>query len=141
MNRTVKIIGKALVLWAGVGVAGQSRAAQEPPEPFHGRSFAPLLRGESMEPPREFAVTARFLRAEPGAKPTKWVTPVLYAEEWAYAPIGAGGERELYEIRKDPYAKNDVAREHPDVTNELHAKFLDWLRKMEAPAEAIAPFE
>jgi len=118
-----------------------------PPEPFHGRSFAPLLRGEPQAPLHDadilhpYVITASFLRREPDAAPSKWTTPVLYTEKWAYAPIGAHGASELYDLETDPYAETDIASDHPDVVRGLHAKLLAWLREMEAPGEAIAAFE
>ena len=67
-------------------------------------------------------------------------TPVVYTDTWAYAPIGAMGERELYDLTKDPNAETDVAGNHPDVCDDLHAKLVDWLREMDAPEEAVAVF-
>lgn len=116
-------------------------AKVEPPQPFHGRSFAPLLRGESTQPLRDCAITASYLRIEKGAKPTKWNTPVLYTDKWAYAPIGMLGERELFDLDRDPYAEHNVIGEHPLVSRRLHDRFLAWLREIGAPAAATAAFE
>jgi arylsulfatase A-like enzyme len=117
-------------------------AEADPPEPFHGRSFAPLLRGEPAGPLHEFAITASFLRAPEGGKiAAKSVTPVVYTEQWAYAPIGADGQRELYDLTTDPYAETDVAADHPAVADELHGKLVGWLKDIDAPAEARAVFE
>ena len=75
------------------------------------------------------------------AKYAKKTTPVLYTEKWAYAPIGAAGQRELYDLDSDPYAETDVAAEYPHVVTELHGKLVAWLKALDAPAEAIAVFE
>ena len=113
-----------------------------PPAPFHGRSFAPILRGESDQPIRDFAITAQHLRPDGDARqPSSWTTPVLYTERWAYAPIGAQGVPELYDLTSDPYAESDVASQHPDVVAQLHESLLSWLRSVDAPAEAIQVFE
>jgi arylsulfatase A-like enzyme len=109
----------------------------DPPEPTHGISFAPNLRGKSAEPIREVAITSRFLRRENGNIPPGSVTPVLYTEKWAYVPIGAEGKAELHDIEQDPYAVNDVSGKHPDVVHDLQAKLLDWLKHVDAPPEAI----
>lgn len=117
---------------AGVEVA--------PPEPFHGRSFAPLLRGEEMAT-RDCVVSGSLLRlSEGGTLPKKCVTPVLYTKKWAYAPIGAEGQRELFDLEADPYGEKNVASTHPDVADSLHARLVAWLREMEAPEGALAPF-
>jgi len=113
-----------------------------PPEPFHGRSFAPLLRGESAEPLRDCAVCASFLRpAEDGRISPKAVTPVLYTRQWAYAPIGPYGERELYEVENDPHCETNIIDKHAEAAAELHGRLLRWMRELDAPAEAIAVFE
>ncbi len=112
-----------------------------PPQPFHGRSFAPLLCGEPQAPLHDCAIAASFLRVDRGARPSKWTTPVLYTEKWAYAPIGAQGERELYDLETDPYAEVNIASEHPDVVRSLHERLIAWLREIAAPQEVIAVFE
>jgi arylsulfatase A-like enzyme len=109
------------------------------PEPFHGRSFAPMLRGEAQVPLHDFVVTASYLDAdESGAIPDEVVTPVLYTHEWAYVPIGAEGERELYALASDPYAEADVAAEKPGVVEKLHDKLIAWLREIDALPETLA---
>ena len=120
-------------------LAGLDAAA---PEAIHGQSFAPLLRGQAAGQSRDFVISASFLRAEEGEKiTTKRVTPVLYTEQWAYAPIGMDGEPELFDLAADPYAETNVAGKHGDVARELHGKLSGWLRDMDAPPEAIAVFE
>jgi len=113
-----------------------------PDEPLHGRSFAPMLRGTKQDPLHDFAISASFCRAESDGKirPND-TTPVLYTDQWAYAPFGPDGRAELFDIRTDPYAENNVADDHPDVVKQLHAKLVGWLREIDAPAEAVAVFE
>ena len=110
-------------------------AQANPPEPFHGRSFAPQLRGESSDEIHEFAVSGQFIEVKDKMIPEKATTPVLYTKRWAYAPIGAGGSAELYDLASDPYGESDVAKSHPDVVAELHGKFLGWLEEIGAPEE------
>ena len=109
----------------------------DPPEPMHGISFAPALRGSSDESIRDAAITAQFLRAQDGGIRQGATTPVLYTEKWAYAPVGPDGKQELYDIVSDPYATQDVAGQHPAVVKDLHARLLAWLQDMDAPEEAL----
>lgn len=111
-----------------------------PPQPFHGRSFAPLLRGESEEALHDYVITASFLRLEEGSIPAESTTPVIYTEKWAYTPIGAEGTRELYDLEADPYAETNVIAEHPDVADDLHEKLVAWLEEIQAPEEVVAFF-
>jgi arylsulfatase A-like enzyme len=114
----------------------------DPPEPFHGRSFAPMLRGEPQEMLHEFAVTsACLLRPDRSAPPVNITTPMLYTDRWAYAPIGADGRPELFDLDVDPYAERSVAGEQPKVIRELHGRLVAWLREMDAPRETLAWFE
>ena len=119
-------------------LAGLAGIEVDPPQPFHGKSFAPLLRGETAEPLRDVAITASYFRQPPDAAPRKWVTPVVYTEKWAYAPIGIEGARELFDLDADPYAENNVAADNEKVVKELHGKLLGWLKSIDAPPEAIA---
>jgi len=112
-----------------------------PEQPFHGQSFAPLLRGEAQEPLHDCAIAASFFRRDSDAKPAKWTTPVLYTEEWAYVPIGADGEPELFALETDPYNETNVAAAQPEVVTRLHGRLLTWLQEIDAPAEAIAAFK
>jgi len=111
------------------------------PEPIHGRSFAHLLRGTGDRPLRDCAIAASFLRVQPASPATKWTTPVLYTEKWAYAPIGPEGERQLFDLENDPYAETNIAADHPAVVRALHERFVAWMHEVGAPAEAMSPLE
>ena len=111
-----------------------------PPQPFHGQSFAPILRGDSNGPLHDFAISTMFHRADQDHIATSGTTPALYTEKWAYAPIGAYRERELYDLEADPYAEVNVASEHAETVQDLHERLLGWLRGVGAPQEAIDPF-
>jgi len=113
----------------------------EPPDPFHGRSFAPMLRGRRQKPIRDCAVAGCFLRLRDGKAPPKCVTPALYTKDWAYMPIGASGRPELFDLRKDPYGERNLARQHPKLIREFHARLIDWMKQMDAPPEAVAVFD
>ena len=109
----------------------------DPPEPFHGRSIAGLLKGETDAPIRDIAVSASFARGQNGAWPDNAVTPVVYTGDWAYAPVGAAGEKELYDTGKDPAAETNVAGDHADVARDLHDRLIGWCEEVAAPAEAV----
>ncbi len=108
-----------------------------PPVPFHGQSFAPSLRGEMQAPIRDWATCGCFLRNQQGSVSDTATTPVVYADRWAYAPIGQDGGAELYDLEADPYAEVNVIADHGDVAEELHARLLQWLEEIEAPGDAI----
>ena len=109
------------------------------PEPLHGQSFAPLLRGDPSAPLRSEAISASFLRPSEVDPPTA-AMPVVYTDEWAYVPIGPLGQRELYHLPNDPYAERNIAADHPQIVEALHARLLEWLREVEAPEEASLVF-
>jgi arylsulfatase A-like enzyme len=111
-----------------------------PPEPFHGGSFAPALRGESQPPLREFAASGQFLRLEESALSRTATIPMLYTPRWAYAPCGPYGGRELFDLEADPGAETNLAGDHPQVAENLHAQFVQWLQDLGAP-EAASVFQ
>ncbi|MFC7336012.1 sulfatase [Haloferula chungangensis] len=39
------------------------------------------------------------------------------------------GSLELYDIAKDPYEKNNLAKESPELTTQLHRQLKEWLKK------------
>lgn len=115
-----------------------------PPEPLHGRSLAPLLRGQSTEPIRELTVAASFpggLREGENRLRPKSVTPVLYTSQWAYVPVGAEGECELYDLRSDAYAETNVAGGNGVVVGALHEKFVAYMKDLNAPEACIEVFK
>ena len=113
----------------------------ETPDPLHGQSFAPVLKGEAQAPIRDFAICGCHIRKKDGQIPNTAVTPVLYTEQWAYVPIGPNGEIELFDLAADPYGETNVAAEHPDIAKDLHGKLAQWLQDVDAPEEALKVFE
>jgi len=113
----------------------------QPPEPFHGKSFASLLRGESDEPVNECAITAACLRFKEGNVAANSNTPMVYTEKWAYAPVGSDGGAELYDLEADPTATNNVAAANPSVVAEMAEKAVKFLKTLDAPGEVAKVFE
>ena len=111
-------------------------ANADPPDPFHGISLAPQLTGADDESPRDIIVAGRFCAPETadGAMPPESVTPVLYTPEWAYAPVGAQGTPELYDLRSDAEAQHNIAPDNPARVAEMRDLFGTWLEQMDAPA-------
>jgi arylsulfatase A-like enzyme len=108
-----------------------------PPEPFHGRSFAPVLcRGRGRF--RDVVVSGCHVTGTPGMVPAGSVTPFVTTHEWGYAPVGANGQPELYRMLTDPLATREVGKDHPEMVRELHGALLDHLSAHGAPPEAIA---
>ncbi len=126
-------IAPTLLALAGVDV--------EPPQPMHGRSFAPLLRGETHDPLHECVVSASFVRLQDGKPPAECVTPALYTERWAYVPAGPHGWPQLYDLTTDPLAEKNLKQEYPEKMAELHTALIDYMRALDAPAEAVAVWE
>jgi len=116
--------------------------AADPPEPLHGVSFAPTLRGDQQDVLHEVAITASHLRAEAGGDVhPNACTPVVYTHDWAYAPFGPHGQAELFDLNTDAQCETSVLARRPKVAADLHGKLIGWLRDLQAPAEAIAVFE
>jgi len=116
----------------------------EPPQPFHGRSFAKHLRGESDEEINECAITAAHIRGKTGkGDPLAATVPFVYADNWAFAPIGGteSHEPELYDLSVDPLAANDVIAKHPEVAAEMREKAIRFLRRVDASPKLDPIFE
>jgi hypothetical protein len=62
----------------------------------------------------------------------------VITDRWGYAPVGAQGRPELYDLSADPLAQIDVAADHASLLGELHAAFLDHLRAHGASREFLA---
>ena len=106
-------------------------------DPIHGRSFASPLRGEADPDARTFAVTASFSAPADGSVADRSTTPVVYSDEWMYAPIGMEGEAALFDRRADPMAETNVAAEHPDTARAMQDRLNQYLADLEAPERAV----
>jgi len=112
-------------------------AEVEPPEPFDGRSFADALRSGSGHH-RDFAVSGCRIRAkETGSIPRNATTPFLTTTKWGYAPVGANGTPELYDLSVDPMAANNIAADNEDVVKEMHELLISHLKEYNAPDDTL----
>lgn len=95
----------------------------EPERPLEGKSFAAALLGG---PPRhrDYTVSGCHVRPTGPEPPRRAVTPFLVTERWGYAPVGARGLPELYDLRVDPLAANDLIAENGELAAELHTLYL-----------------
>lgn len=111
-------------------------ATLDPPQPLEGRSFAgAVLSGATRH--RDYAISGCHLRPVTGAPPRRAPTPFVTTERWGYAPVGADGSPELYDLAADPMAQTNVAADHPLVCGELQAVLLDHLAAHGAPDEVM----
>jgi len=112
-------------------------AEPEPPAAFEGASLAPtILSGEPSH--RDVAVSGCCIHAPAEGRPRKAVTPFVVSPRWGYAPVGARGARELYDLAADPLAAHDVADANPSIVADLHERFLAHLQAHNAPEATIA---
>ena len=67
-------------------------------------------------------MTGTFVRAnEDGERPQRVVTPFVVSREFGYAPCGADGDPELYDIASDPLAENNIASSSPSAVKEMQS--------------------
>lgn len=113
----------------------------DPPESVDGQSFADALRSGSGTH-RDFVVSGSYLRrGQSGAVPPEANTPFLVTSKWGYAPVGANGTPELYDLRVDPLAANDISVGNEKIVKKMHNLFISHLKKYNAPADALKCWE
>jgi hypothetical protein len=61
----------------------------------------------------------------------------VVTEKWGYAPVGANGKPELYDLGSDPLADNDISAYNEDVVNEMHDLFISYMDDFDAPEDAM----
>ena len=112
----------------------------DPDVPFDGSSFADAISSGSASH-RACAVSG--CHVDPDGKSTvcndarSTVTPFVVSGSWGYAPVGAAGERELYDLRNDPLARTDVAADNAAACREMHGVLLDHLARHHATDEFL----
>lgn len=79
-------------------------------------------------------ITGTFVRPGDDRRlPAKCVTPWVTDGRWGFAPVGAAGTPELYDIAADPFAENDLANAKADVVRSLGERLASHLREHDAP--------
>jgi arylsulfatase A-like enzyme len=117
-----------------------ARVKVKPPRKFDGSSFAaPVRAGEG--PHRDYAVSGSNITSPEGVRPRGATTPFVTTEKWGYAPVGATGRPELYNLRNDPLAEKDVASRYPGVVKKMHSMFIDHLCQHGADDALMAMWE
>jgi arylsulfatase A-like enzyme len=120
-------------------LAGLSRKAKTP-EPMHGQSFAPLLRGTKSATGRDFVVSGSLPlpdEFEPDQLCRFIATPVLYTDKYAYVPFGPKLKPELFDMKRDPGCTRNIAGQKPAVAKRLHKQFLTFLTDNNMKEEAL----
>ncbi|MFK7908981.1 MAG: arylsulfatase [Akkermansiaceae bacterium] len=82
---------------------------------FDGRSIRPLLEGTAKDWPDRILVTD----SQRVKDPIKWRKSAVMTSQWRL-----NNGKELYDIKKDPGQKNNIAADHPKVVERL-TKFYD----------------
>jgi arylsulfatase A-like enzyme len=85
--------------------------------PMHGRSFAPLLRGET-DAHRAAIIAGYYAAADRCVRDTTW----------SYVQRPAGEPDELYNLVDDPQERTNLIGEHPQVARRLAGLFGDIYR-------------
>jgi hypothetical protein len=97
-----------------------------------GRSFWPLLKGQSVEWPDRHIV----IQAHRGDEPVLYHNFAIRTQDWKLLHAsGFGAESfdgtprfELYDMKNDPLEVQDVAKRHPEKVEELKKAYEAWFR-------------
>lgn len=92
---------------------------------MHGRSLRPLLESER---PR-WADRVIVTDSQRSEQLIKWKSAAVMTERWRLNTDVRKGElapMELYDIRKDPGQRHDLAAEHPEVVERLRREYEKW---------------
>ncbi len=117
-------------------------------EGLDGRSFWPLLRGETA-PGRDYAFSNRYPQSlgSQGAAFDGWVgtdrvvePATVTTDTWTYVCAPEGLASELYHIQEDPEQRHNVIAQHPEVAEDLRQVWLDFMRSHGAPESRVRPF-
>ena len=104
-----------------------------PPEErsFHGRSLAPLMRGDDDGTWGERVLVADTQRI---AHPAKWRLSSVMRGPWRLVH-GV----ELYHLGEDPGQRRDIAAGHPGVVDELRAGYEQWWEQVSGQFDRDVP--
>ncbi len=135
-------------------------AGVQPPETVHGRSFLPVVEGETDEH-RDFAVSSSSIIH--GARARRWSTVSTPQWSFLYAgseldasrpavaatvdsvaryekpELGGTGEPMLFDLAADPGQHKNVYPERRDVAEELLGKYVEFLRSLGTEEDYVSP--
>jgi arylsulfatase A-like enzyme len=96
----------------------------EVPEGLPGRSFAPLLRGESLDEDREVVVMDEY-------GPVR----MIRTREWKLVCRYPAGRHELYHVAVDPFEQTNLhdVRGHSEIVSELRGRLENWFGRYVDP--------
>ncbi|MBC7287666.1 MAG: sulfatase [Armatimonadetes bacterium] len=103
----------------------------QPPQPPHGRSILPALRGQG--PIRQLAVTSRALPADPGWR----VYSAITDGRWSLQYPGPAWPAELYDRHADPQMERNIIGDYSGEARRLHQAYLDFLAELGTPEEKL----
>ena len=105
--------------------------------PLQGHSWGPLLQGEKVKWPRQYAFSSPAILEE---EPNYWTT--ITGKGWTLSLGGAAKEKPLlFNLRKDPGQETNVFEDHKDVVREMGRNYLEFLGQCGAAPGKIALFE
>ncbi len=94
-----------------------------PARGVQGRSLLPLLAGSS-DPPNEYV----FSRG--GGKPSKYL---VRSQDYALVLYSNGRFRALYDLRKDPGQRTNIADARPEIVDAMTAAFREFAARQRRP--------
>lgn len=103
--------------------------AVEPPDAFHGKSFAGAVQGKT-ETHRDSAITSGSMNWKADGVRECACTPFLTAGKWGYVPVGPDGTPQLFNLQTDPLAEKNIAADHPGQITEMQSVFLSHLEEL-----------
>ena len=103
---------------------------------FDGRSLLPLLRDDAAA---DWPDRALFFQWHRGDAPEPFRACAARTQRWKLVqPAGVGGPLpaeprfELYDMQADPYERNNLAAQHPDVVRRLKDEYAAWFKDVGA---------
>lgn len=120
----------------------------EAPDFVEGRSFWPLVRGETTQG-HAYAFSNRYPQGggQTGAAFDGWVgsdrsvePATITSETWAMIYMPGGLPSELYNLQDDPAQAQNVIERYPQVAERMSAAWLSFLQDHGATEDRIRPF-
>ncbi|MCX7016526.1 MAG: hypothetical protein NTW86_28875, partial [Candidatus Sumerlaeota bacterium] len=107
--------------------------------PMDGRSWIPLITGQRK---RNWKVVYSAKHAAPNAKLpicVSWLTATT--DRWTYIAAQAEHAAELYDVKKDPGQRRNVADKHRGRLKKMQKDIVAFMREKGAVEDYVAKFE